>query len=357
MLARMGTTLGPRGREDQGATRRPRWLIVIGAVAMVAVVAVVVVPDRTRPLDVPDPFVLHHDGGYLAYATNQHGGGANVQLLRSEDLERWEWVGDALPELGGWATEGATWAPSVLTRGDRFVLYYSAPAALTGLHCIGTATAASPQGPFRDEANDALICQADQRGVIDPSPVLDADGQAFLLWKNEGRFGGVDVDPPGEGDHPMRIWAQQLSDDGLELVGEPAILIDADQEWEAGIVEAPAMARHGDGYLLLYSGNLWSTEDYAVGWAACETPLGPCEKPSDEPLLSSSGSKRGPGHTELFVDAGDRLRVVYHAWDGEVGYPDGGRAMHVATVEVDDEGHPVLDATEEPVVVDGWPDG
>ncbi len=342
-----------------GLLRSWWWLAVPGLVAVVAVVVAVADdgPDAPAVPDLPDPFVLlGPDGRYHAYATNDHDTVANVQYLRSHDGEVWRWEGDALPELPEWASPGMTWSPSVLERGGSFVLYYSAVHAFTGLHCIGRAVAAEPAGPFHDGFGEPLVCQDDQRGVIDPSPIVGDDGRPYLLWKTEGRFGGVDVDPPGEGELPMRIWAQPLDDDGVQLIGDRVVLIDADQPWEGGIVEGPSMvSTEGHGYVLFYSGNLWSTPDYAIGWARCATPLGPCEKPASGPLLASRGRKLGPGNNEVFIARDGSLHIVYHAWYGDVGYPDHVRAMHVARLELR-AGEPVLrDVTEQPVRVEGAP--
>ena len=63
------------------------------------------------------PFIIEHEGKYLAYATNT--GNANVQMATSTDLTRWQllWnetdpskLYDAMPVLPSWADAGATWA-------------------------------------------------------------------------------------------------------------------------------------------------------------------------------------------------------------------------------------------------------
>src|SRR5687768_3175515 len=42
--------------------------------------------------DFPDPFILEHEGQYLAYATNA--GGVNVQMASSTDLWTWQFLRD-----------------------------------------------------------------------------------------------------------------------------------------------------------------------------------------------------------------------------------------------------------------------
>lgn len=278
----------------------------------------------TFPFDFADPFVLHVPGAYYGYATNA--GGGTIQAVASEDLEEWWWLGDALPELPSWASPNATWAPSVLVRGTTVVAYYTARHAASGHQCLSVAVAGSPAGPFTDDSDGPLVCQADHRGSIDPSPVLDADGHPWLVWKAES---------------PAEIWSQRLTDDGLALTGEPSRLLVVDQPWEGTVVEGPSMVEADGAYQLFYSGNNWNSGDYAVGWATCDTPAGPCRKGAG-PVLSTGGGLAGPGGQELFRDEDGRLRMAYHAWlEGEVGYPNR-RLLQLATVRFED-GRPVID--------------
>ena len=67
-------------------------------------------------------------------------------------------------------------------------------------------------------------------------------------------------------------------------------------------------------FLLAYSANQWDSIDYAIGWARCETPAGPCNEPTTEPLLVSNTERSGPGGPAPFVDRDGVLRLGYHAW-------------------------------------------
>lgn len=268
--------------------------------------------------DFPDPFVLRVGPVYFAYATENQL--TEVQTIESTDLVHWSWVGDAMGRLPDWASWGYLWGPSVLARTGSYVLYYATREAATGTECISHAVSALPSGPFVDTSTGPLVCQRDRGGSIDPSPFVDADGRAYLVWKSEGTATG----------EPTRIWSQGLTPDGLGLVGEPTELLHTDQPWEGPIVEAPSMTRTADGYHLLYSGNRWETADYAVGHATCASPAGPCTK-TGAPVLASRGSLAGPGSAEVFTDATGGLHLAFHAWDaGQVGYPGGARSLHVA---------------------------
>jgi len=266
-------------------------------------------------LDFADPFILSTSAGYYGYATNS--GGGDVQVIRSPDLRNWEVVGNGLPALPSWAEGNVTWAPSVLPRGNRYVMYYTVREASSGRQCISRAVANDAGGPFVDDSAVPLRCAGD--GDIDPSPFLDPDsGRAYLLWRSSGS--------------PLRITAQELSSDRLGLVGEPRDLIVADQSWENGTVEGPAMGKIGNRYHLFYSANEWNGRHYAVGQAVCDGPLGPCRKTADGPIFASSGSIVGPGGQELFLDGFGGVHFAYHAFtEPYVGYP-ASRRLHLATL-------------------------
>ncbi|HEX9529761.1 MAG TPA: glycoside hydrolase family 43 protein [Acidimicrobiales bacterium] len=286
-------------------------------------VAAAAAPVTPRPAaygrDFPDPFVLWTGTSYDAFATQ--GQGRNVQVITSPDLAQWSALPDALPQLPSWSEPGFVWGPSVLRRPGGYVLYYATRVVGNGLQCISRATSATPAGPFRDTTPIATICQGDHGGSIDPSPFVDADGTPYLLWKSEGV---VNQEPP-------MIWAQRLTDDGLDVVGSPTVLLRQDQPWEYPIIEGPTMVRHGGQHWLFYGGNQWASADYAIGMASCASVVGPCTKQGDAPVLSTSGDMAGPGGPETFSDQAGNLWFSYHAWGaGAVGYPQGQRLMHLA---------------------------
>jgi len=274
--------------------------------------------------DFPDPYVLQANGSWWAFSTQV--GATAIPTLRSDDLVHWEWVGDALQGTPGWAEWGHHWAPSVLRRGSTFVMYYTTRDRATGLQCISRAVSLLPQGPYVDRTDGPMICQTRRGGSIDPSPFVDADGRAYLLWKSEGTLRG----------EPTRIWGQRLSGDGQGVVGERRELLHRALDWEFPIIEGPTMALVGGRHHLLYSGNRWESADYAVGHAICDSVLGPCRRTSALPILATRRGAAGPGGQELLAMPDGRLALVHHAWDpAAVGYPHGARMLHVATVQVE----------------------
>ena len=287
----------------------------------------------------PDPFILPHDGRFLAYATNANGGQANVQMAVSPDLVNWQplrdtkgKLHDAMPVLPSWAKKGWTWAPEVVRHGDGYLLYFTAREAKSGLQCTGVAESRDPLGPFVSRALEPLVCQRDLGGTIDATPFRDTDGQWYLYFK-------ADANAVGK---PTDIFVQRLTPDGLSLTGEVVPLLRNDREWEAHVVESPTMVKQDGRYVLFFSANHFGWEPhqrlspYAMGYAVCAGPMGPCEDSADNPILYSyndkaAGCLSGPGHQAVF-EADGRQFIVFHAHAarGDCRNAGKGRYMYVA---------------------------
>lgn len=113
-----------------------------------------------------------------------------LPLLRSKDLVNWELAGHALPALvpaGRYAVarhgEGV-WAPSLRYHEGKFWIFYPDPDL-----GIFVTTAASFSGPW---SAPRLLLPG--KGIIDPTPLWDDDGKAYLLhaWaKSRAGFNNV----------------------------------------------------------------------------------------------------------------------------------------------------------------------
>ena len=262
--------------------------------------------------DFADPFVLRVGNTYYAYATDNQD--HDIPVLTSSGLFGTAHTSEALPKLPVWSSSGGVWAPAVLPRPGGYVLYYATRAHHPDRECLSRAFSKEPGGPFVDDSSGPLVCPADG-GAIDPSPVVAPDGSAYLLWKSDATAG---------------IVVQELAPDGLTLVGDSQPILQVDQPWEAGVVEAPSMVGYEGHYYLFYSGNNWSTASYAIGYAVCDSPTGPCTKPADGPWLASTSKAQGPGGEDVFVDEQGQLWMALHAWvRGKVGYPQGARNLFV----------------------------
>jgi beta-xylosidase len=209
------------------------------------------------------------------------------------------------------------WSPAVHKFGATWVLYFTAPDASSPDQCIGVATSSSVDGPYQPVDTAPLECMHGWGGAIDPSVIVDAGGQPWLLFKNDGNCCKIGT----------FIWSQPLTSDGLGFASgsQKNLLLALDQSWEDGskggrepwkrLIEAPSMVYAAGAYWLFYSANWWDSANYAVGYARCSSPAGGCSKPQTRQLLGSGRNGAGPGGEDVFADASGQLWMAYHAWD------------------------------------------
>jgi hypothetical protein len=296
-------------------------------------------PSKPYTQNFADPHVIRVGNEYYAYATGT--GGSYLPVMRSTDLRTWvardaydpggglaqKYPGfnDALPYVASWGVHRETtmhmssWvtAPGVERFGGTYNAYYGLWAGTNpDRHCISVATSSSPQGPFSDRTSAPLSCEdGNAPGDIDPYPFIDpATGTPYLIWSSQGHSGVGKT----------HVFSRQLTADGLAFAPGSVrhSLTTTTQGWEGLMVENPSMIRYADRYFLVYSGNDWWTDRYAIGYAECAGPLGPCHKPQGGPILGNHGDKLGPGGQSLFLDTSGRLMMAYHHWTAPyVGYP------------------------------------
>ena len=260
--------------------------------------------------DAPDPSVIREpEGAYYAYVTQTYVGAefANIPILRSTDLVEWELVGDAFPEENpDWArrSPGDMWAPHIVAWDDgTYRLYFSAGQRLVPEMAIGVASADALEGPFTDSGGP--IVTGEGFTAIDPFVVTAPDGVDYLLW-------GSDSSP---------IMAQELSDDGLEVVGDPIeVLAPSSADYE-GLIEGAWVTEHDGHYYLFYSGDACCGPDahYAVMVARADHPLGPYTRNPANPVLAANGAFDAPGHNATIKGPDGQDWIVYHAMVREEG--------------------------------------
>jgi beta-xylosidase len=135
-------------------------------------------------------------------------------------------------------------------------------------------------------------------------------GKLYLYWKNDGNCCGITT----------YIYAQELSPDGLSLVGKATRLIENNESWEGRVIEGPQMFKHDTGYYLFFSAGNYADTTYAVGYATCDGPVGPCKQApeGENPILHSRMESEpiviGPGG-ESVIQVGDQTWIYYHVWN------------------------------------------
>jgi arabinan endo-1,5-alpha-L-arabinosidase len=222
--------------------------------------------------------------------------------------------GDALPQLGAWASTGRTWAPDVSRRADgKYLLYYAAHSTSANTQCLGAALADDPAGPFIPIGDQPLVCDAGEGGEIDPSSFVDSDGSRYLVYKNDGNSIG----------QAPSIWLQPVAADGITFTGPRVKLLQNDRADENGVIEAPVIVKRPSQYVLFYSASGYSDDSYRTGFATSPTLAAAFTK-SDTPLMTTeSTGVHGPGGADPVGG-----QIFFHGWIND----HSARGMYVANL-------------------------
>ncbi len=249
-----------------------------------------------------------------------------IPLWRTTDLVEWEWIGrTAMPTIAPWTRFGHHWAPTVFERPNnppesRFVMWYTARHAASGLQCLGVAVAATPLGPFVDASAAPSFCQFEYQGTIDASTFVDTDATPYLLYRSEV---------------PSNLFIAKLAPDGRAIASGTQTLLWTGSAPDATVVEAPTMVLADGSYYLFYSTDSWSSADYRVGVARCTAALGPCTRAYSSAVLSSRGSMVGPGGQTPFQDTSGSWHMLFHRVDRTEGWVPGRRRAKPAPAPAD----------------------
>ncbi len=287
-----------------------------GAATVGARAGVTTVETYRNPVfarDFPDPSVLKVGADYYAYATTTGWESFDhlFPVLRSRDLAHWSYVGDAMTSSPAWGV-GDWWAPDVIAYKGVYYMYYVGKDLSSSQHCVAVATASKPVGPF---THRSVIGCGDTKGqgYIDPAPLIDSNGKAYLYVSVDNPYHSISVIP--------------LKGDLIHAAGLRKELFTLSQPWEHGAnfstVEGPFVVKHGAIYDLFYSGNDWQ-HDYAMGYATSSSPMGPFTKCTCNPILHDVKGVTGPGGGSVIQGPHGGWWLAYHAWTGGPGYDSGG---------------------------------
>ncbi|MBQ7603408.1 MAG: glycoside hydrolase family 43 protein [Clostridia bacterium] len=229
-----------------------------------------------------DPFVLKYNGVYYLYCSNYAPNNLGHWVFTSTDLVNWTMKGQCAGEMWG-AAAGTYWAPEVFEKDGKFYMVVTA-----GRH-IGFAVADSPLGPFIPEDN--YITDG-----IDGHVFEDEDGRMYLYYVYNG------------------IHGCELNDDIVTVKpGTDKLLFRASAAWEVTTAEGPFVVKHNGKYYLTYSGDTYTSENYAVGYATSDSPLGDYVRYAANPVMNKTSVIHGTGH-HCFVSSpdGSEMFIVFH---------------------------------------------
>jgi beta-xylosidase len=300
----------------------------------------------TNPLDVSigDPHILRaKDGRYYMTGTGGGRDSTAYPAYYSDNLIDWVSIGDLYHRdpTTSWCT-GSFWAPELYLINDKYYMFYSAdwrfnPNNEGENFRIGVAVSDKPDGPYRDIRNEPIFDPG--YPIIDANVMVDTDGRFYLYYsrccykhpvESELADWARAINMYNEIEESW-IYGIELKPDFSGVIGEPVVLIrppvslsETKDSWEDRSVvnresnrrwtEAATSFKYGSTYYIMYSANSVAANNYDIGYATSENPLGPFKKAENNPVTETKGDVISPGHNcVVFSPDGSEMYCVYGA--------------------------------------------
>ena len=219
-----------------------------------------------------DPAPMVHNGTMYVYTGHDEDGAdffwmQEWRVYSTKDMVNWQDHGSPLAlESFSWADDRA-WASQTIERDGKFYWYICAHSKLSGGMAIGVAVSNSPTGPFKDALGKPLF-ENGSWDHIDPTVMIDDDGQAWLMWGNP------------------QVYYLKLNRDMISYEGEVGKLPMTEEafggpmmkEREKGktykdsYVEGPWLTKRNGTYQLLYAAG--GVPEH-ISYSTAPSPLGP----------------------------------------------------------------------------------
>lgn len=169
-----------------------------------------------------------------------------LPILHSKDLVNWKIVGHAINRMPDCAIYGEgvnhggnVWAPSIRYHNGEYYIYYGDPDI--GIFMTKTK---DPSGEW-----DSLTLVKKGKGLIDPCPLFDDDGQVYLVHAFAGSRAGI----------KSLLAITRLTSDGKRTIGESRIIYDG-HDTDPTIEGPKFYKRNGYYYIFAPAGGV------ATGW-------------------------------------------------------------------------------------------
>ena len=218
------------------------------------------------------------------------------RVYSTNDMVNWTDHGSPLAlESFSWADDRA-WASQTIERNGKFYWYICAHSKISKGMAIGVAVSDSPTGPFRDAIGKPLF-ENGSWDHIDPTVMIDDDGQAWLMWGNpqcyylklnedmisySGELGKVDMTEDAFGGPMMskREQGKKYKDSYVEgpwIMKRPKVLASSGKSGKSG--KSGASGKSGNsgisenaGYYLLYAAG--GVPEH-ISYSKAASPAGP----------------------------------------------------------------------------------
>lgn len=264
--------------------------------------------------DYSDPDIVRHGEDFYLIASSFNCT-PGLPILHSRDLVNWKLINHALrnlphPRYEAVQTGCGVWAPAIRFHDGKFWIFFPMPD-----EGIFVTTATDPAGEWSEPH-----CVVEGKGLIDPCPLWDDDGQAYLIHAYARSRCGIK--------HRLRICP--MAPDGSRLLGEGQVIYD--NEAIHPTLEGPKfLKKDGWYYILAPAGGV------ATGWQVVFRSrhiYGPYE---DKVVLEQGSTPINGPHQGGIVDLPNGDWWFLHFQDADV-Y---GRIVHLQPV-VWKEGWPLM---------------
>ncbi|TDO29664.1 beta-xylosidase [Kribbella sp. VKM Ac-2527] len=270
--------------------------------------------------DWPDPDVVRVGDDYYLVASSFNRA-PGLPILHSRDLVSWEIVARALPQVPPVEHYriprhgSGVWAPSLRHHRGLFHLTYPDPD-----HGIFVLTAPDPGGPWSEPR--PLLAGT---GVIDPCPLWDDDGRAYVVfgWAHS-RSGQMN-----------RLSVVEVTEDLQDVVSTPRTVVAGDEIPGCRTLEGPKFYRR-DGWYWIFA----PAGGVATGWQSVfrsREVYGPYEH---RVVLAQGSSPINGPHQGAWIDTPGGEHWFLHFQDRGVF----GRVVHLQPMTWGEDGWPIIGA-------------
>jgi beta-xylosidase len=180
----------------------------------------------------------------------------NWMLYTSTDMVNWtdHGVVASLKNFKWVTVDNGAWAPQCIRRNDKFYLYCPMPNGVG----IGVLVSDSPYGPFKDPIGKPLVKNSPED--IDPTVLVDDDGQAYLYWGNPNLY-------------YIKLNEDMISYSG-SFVKDSSIAKIKGQPDPFHYQEGPWVYKRNGHYYMAYASTCCPE---GIGYAMSNSPIGPWE--------------------------------------------------------------------------------
>ncbi|ADE81813.1 glycosyl hydrolase, family 43/carbohydrate binding module, family 6 domain protein [Xylanibacter ruminicola 23] len=219
-----------------------------------------------------DPAPMVHNGIMYVYTGHDEDGAdffwmQEWRVYSTQDMVNWQDHGSPLAlETFSWADDRA-WAGQTIERDGKFYWYICAHSKISNGMAIGVAVSDSPTGPFKDALGKPLF-ENGSWDHIDPTVMIDDDGQAWLMWGNPQCY-------------YLKLNRDMISYEGElgklpmteEAFGGPMMKErEKGKTYKDSYVEGPWLTKRNGTYQLLYAAG--GVPEH-ISYSTAPSPLGP----------------------------------------------------------------------------------